>query len=293
MVSYELYRIFYTVAFYQNITKASEVLNISQPAVTKHIKNLEGALGVILFTRTRKGVVLTPIGQEIFLKIKNAITILENVEEEVKNYNKQYCGTIRIGISTSLVKTFLIEKLKSFHKKYPEIVIEINTDTTKENICLLENGLLDILICKRPEELDKDLKFELLGETSYEFVANKEWYEKIKTPISLKKLKEYPILLQKAPSNAYKSAKNLFKTNHIEIDSKLNIGSSSLVVDFAKIGYGIGYVTKLYIQKELKNKELFIIETIPKTPKIAYGIISLQNNVLAKSTQLLIEDLLK
>lgn len=57
MVNMELYRIFYVVAINRNITKASEELNISQPAVTKHIKNLEDALGVVLFSRTRKGAV--------------------------------------------------------------------------------------------------------------------------------------------------------------------------------------------------------------------------------------------
>ena len=58
MINLELYRIFYVVAETKNITKASEILNISQPAVTKHIKNLEDQLGNPLFIRTKKGVIL-------------------------------------------------------------------------------------------------------------------------------------------------------------------------------------------------------------------------------------------
>ena len=282
MINLELYRIFYTVALNQNITKASQELNISQPAVTKHIKNLEDELGIILFKRTRKGVVLTPIGQKIFLKIKNAIVTYDNVENEIKNYKDNYCGIIRIGISTTLVR-ILMEHINEFYKKYPNIKIEINTDTTKENMRLLKNGLLDLVICKFPNNLDNDFVFTKISDSSYEFVANEELYNKIKQPIKLADLVKYPILLQKEPSNSYDSAKKLFKENNIEVESKLNIGSSSLLIDFTKIGYGVGYVTKLYVRKEIKNKKLFVIETIPKTPKISYGMVTLKNNILSNS----------
>lgn len=292
MINIELYRIFYVVAVNQNITKASEELNISQPAITKHIKNLEDSLGVILFNRTRKGVVLTPIGQKIFLEIRNALTILDNVENEIKNYKDNNCGTIRIGISTTLVR-ILMDYINEFYKKYPNIKIEINTDTTKDNIKLLQNGLLDLIVCKEPEKIDKDLNYIEIGNSSYEFVANKKIYSNIEQPIELDNLINYPILLQKEPSNSYFSANKLFKENNIEVDSKLNIGSSSLLIDFTKIGYGIGYVTKLYIEKELKNKDLFIIKTIPETPKISYGIITLKNNVLSNSSNKFIDCLIK
>ena len=292
MIDIELYRIFYTVAVNQNITKASEELKISQPAVTKHIKNLEDSLGIILFNRTRKGVTLTPIGQKIFLEIKNALTILDNVENEIKYYKDNNCGTIRIGIGTTLVR-LLMDDINNFYKKYPNVKIEINTDTTRDNIKLLENGLLDLIICKLPNNLDKDLNFIKLGDSSYEFVANKKIYESIEQPIKLEDLINYPILLQKEPSNSYFSAKKLFKNNNLEVDSKLNIGSSSLLIDFTKIGYGIGYVTKLYIEKELENKNLFIIKTIPETPKISYGIITLKNNILSSSCNKFIEFLIK
>lgn len=281
MINTELYKIFYVVATTKNITKASEKLNISQPAVTKHIKNLEEQLEVNLFIRTRKGVTLTPIGQKIFLEIKNALTIFSNIETEIKNYNKENYGTIRIGISTTLVRLILLDYIKKFNKKYPNVHIEIYTDTTKKHLKLLQNGLLDLVICKLPDNLSQDLQFQKLGKTTYEFIANKEIYNNMKKNISLEELIKYPILLQNEPSNSWKSAKKLFQDNNIDIESKYNIGSSSLLIDFTKLGYVIGYITKLYIENELKNKELFIIKTDTKTPSIEYGIITLKNNVLS------------
>ena len=71
-IDLELYRIFYVVATYGNITKASLALNISQPAISKAIKNLEFSLGGTLFTRTKRGVVLTREGEEFFKYINNS-----------------------------------------------------------------------------------------------------------------------------------------------------------------------------------------------------------------------------
>ena len=72
-IDFELYRIFYTVANAGNITKASEELHISQPAISKSIKNLENQLGGTLFVRTKRGVNLTEEGKEFYKYIKQAI----------------------------------------------------------------------------------------------------------------------------------------------------------------------------------------------------------------------------
>ena len=80
MINLELYRIFYVVAETKNITKASEILNISQPAVTKHIKNLEDQLGNPLFIRTKKGVILNEYGEKIFLNVKQYLFYFQNFQ---------------------------------------------------------------------------------------------------------------------------------------------------------------------------------------------------------------------
>ena len=81
-VNFELYRIFYVVANAGNITKASKELCISQPAVTKQIKQLEDQLGGELFIRTKRGVVLTEEGKEFYKYIKHAIEYINNAENK-------------------------------------------------------------------------------------------------------------------------------------------------------------------------------------------------------------------
>lgn len=280
MINLELYRIFYVVAECKNITKASEMLNISQPAVTKHIKNLEEQLGSPLFIRTKKGVVLNEYGEKIFLKVKNALTLLDESEKQISEYKSMNKGTIRVGISTSLTRKYLLKYIEKFHKIYPNIVININTDPTKELIKQLKNGLLDLIICKFPNYEDLDLDYIKLGQTKYIFVANSDYKELLNRKVNINEIVDYPFLLQKSPSNSRTSADKYFKSNNIKVEPKMNIGSSNLLIDFASIGYGIGYVTKLYVEDELKNKKLFEIDIEPKTENIDYGLVILKNNIM-------------
>ena len=276
----ELYKIFYVVAEYKNITKASEVLNISQPAVTKHIKNLEDQLGTPLFIRTKKGVVLNEYGEKIFLKVKQALTLLDESEKEIGKYKSIDKGTIKIGISTTLTKKYLLKYLEKFHTEYPNIIVDIYTDPTKELISKLKNGSIDLIISKFPQSIDYDLEYIKLGQTKYIFVANKEYFDLEGKKIKAEELINYPIVLQKSPSNSRVSAEAYFKENNIKIEPTMNIASSNLLIDFIKMGYGIGYVTKLYVDNELKDKKLYEINVMPQPNSIDYGVIILKNNIM-------------
>ena len=88
-MSIELYRIFKIVADEENLTKASEILHISQPAVTKHIKNLENELNVQLFKSSKYGMILNENGKKLYSQIKNSIDVLLK-SEDIFNTNKLY-----------------------------------------------------------------------------------------------------------------------------------------------------------------------------------------------------------
>ena len=76
MINLELYRIFKIVADEENLTKASETLHISQPAVTKHIKNLENELNIELFKRSKYGMILNENGKKLYLQIADKNTTM-------------------------------------------------------------------------------------------------------------------------------------------------------------------------------------------------------------------------
>jgi len=278
MINLDLYRIFYAVAETGNITKASEVLHISQPAITKQIKNLESELKTPLFIRTNKGVKLNQVGEKILLNVKQGLGLLDEIVYLANNFNENKIGTINIGTSTSLMKYYLFPYLEKFHKDYPNIILDIYTDPTKDLINKLKSGKIDMIISKLPFSLDKELCYKELGRTKYVFASNPQYYN-FKEEIKPRDLTNYPILIQEYPSNSRISAEKYFLENNIFITPKMNIASSNLLIDFIKMGYGIGYVTELYIKEEINNNKIIPLKLTSKPESISYGIITLKNNV--------------
>ena len=282
MINLELYRIFYVVAKEKNITKASEVLNISQPAVTKHIKNLESAIGEVLFIRTKKGVVLNEYGKKIFLNIKNALSLIEDAECDLLELKELHNSTIRIGTSTTLAKEYLIDYIEKFHDIYPNVIFDIYTDPTNELIKKIKMGDIDFIFSKFPFNLDYDLNYKKLGSMEYIFVASKKYLNLKKRNLDICDLEKYDILLQKSPSNSRCCVEEYFKENKLNIIPKMNIASSNLLTSFVKMGYGIGYVTDMYVKREIEKGEIFKIKLNVPNKKVDYGIITLKNNVMFK-----------
>ena len=278
MIDLELYKIFFVVAEAKSITKASNILYISQPAITKQIKKLENQLNTTLFIRTTKGMVLNECGEKIYIKVKKALSLLDEAEQTIKEFKDINTGTIKIGTSKTLSKKYLIKYIEKFHKDYPNIIVDIYTNPTKELIKKLKNGNIDLIIGKFPYIKDKELEYNELGKSRYVFAANKKYYNFNKKVINAKELEQYPIILQEEPSNSRSSVERYFEANDLSITPKMNIASSSLLIDFIAIGFGIGYITELFIEDEIKNELIEKIEVHPQPEEISFGIIQLKNN---------------
>ena len=161
-VDLELYRVFYVVAKNKHMTKASEELHISQPAISQSIKKLEGMLGGTLFLRSNKGMELTPEGNMLYKYVSEALEIIKNAENEFTTYKDLEYGEIKIGASTVLSKIMLMDTMREFHKDYPNINIRIVNDLTDNLITDLEKGKLDVVIFNSSKELISSLKYSLL-----------------------------------------------------------------------------------------------------------------------------------
>ncbi len=292
-INFELYRIFYVVANKKNITKAAEELFISQPAVSKAIKNLENNLGGKLFNRTKKGVVLTEEGKEFYNYIKVALEYINNAENKFNDLINLEAGTIKIGVSVTLTKYFLTPLLKEFHDLHPKIKVQIDTNITKVLFEKLKNGLLDLVILNLPYKNENDIEIVKCKEVQDVFCTNKKYKNLKNKELSLNELNNYPLILQAKGSNTRTFLDNVTKENNITLNPSMELASYQLVTEFTKIGFGIGYLTKDYIQDELKNKELFEIKLKEKIPKRSIGIAYSNKNLPSFATKEMIRIITK
>lgn len=288
-IDIELYKTFYFVAKYKSITKAAEMLYISQPAVTMSIKRLEEQLEMTLFTRTKRGVILTNEGKVLYEYVKQAMESLKIGENRINNLKKLDTGNIRIGIGTTLTKYFLMKYLDKFHKLYPKININIDTSMTVDILKKLENGLVDIAIITTDKLDYKDFNIAYSRNIQDIFVASKEYYDIIGKKTSLDNLNNYPLLLQ-SPNTSTRNFLDNFSLKHgIRLNSSMELASFSLVLEFSKIGMGIGFISKDFVENEINQKELFEIKTVPEIPKRKILVLTKKEYLPSFSTSKLIE----
>lgn len=285
-----LIKYFILLLFIGSITKAANSLYISQPAITKTIKKLETELGITLFNRGPKGVVLTQNGKIFYEFIKNGVESFINGEHKLTSLKNLETGTIRIGASTTITKYFLLPFIEKFHNQFPNIDISITNSLTNRLIADLKKGSLDLLVVNLPTQNDDTLIITPCATLQDCFAGNLSYKKKILEEISLEDLvTNFPIITQKEPSNTRAFLNSLMEKNNISFHPKFDIVSYALVKDFAKIGMGISYITKEFAKDELENELLFEIPIKEKIPERSLGIVLPQNTINSFATEKFIE----
>mgnify|MGYP000610453481 FL=1 len=289
-INLEYYKIFYEVAKEQNITKASENLNISQPAISKTIKLLEEKLGGTLFVRTKKGVILTEEGKEFYSYITKAMEYINSAENKFSDLINLETGVIKIGINSTLTKEFLLSYLEIFNKSYPKIDIQITNGITSHLINELKNGLIDIVFLNlNDKDYGNDIDIIKCKKIHDVFIASKKYSELNDKVISLNELKNYPLIFQAKGSNTRNFLDNFLKEKNITLKPNIELASYSLVTEFCKAGFGIGYAVKEFIQKDLNDGKIFSIKIKETIPERYIGFAISNKHLPSFSTKKLME----
>ncbi len=261
-VDLELYRVFYTVAKHKHMTKASEELHISQPAISQSIKKLEDQLGGTLFLRSNKGMELTEEGKMFYEYVKGALELINNAENEFTSFKDLSKGKVKIGCSTTLTKLVLINALKDFHLDYPNININITNDLTSNLINDLKLGKLDFVIFNESNIKETNLNLEKIKELKQGFIYNPEFYDD--NINNFEDLNNVPLILQKEESNSRKLLDYVALQNNVKLVPKMEVVSQELITEFTNIGLGIGFAIIDLAKRNFKNlKELNINKKIP------------------------------
>ena len=261
-IDLELYKVFYAVAKNKHMTRASEELHISQPAISQSIKKLEEQLGGTLFLRSNKGMELTEEGKMFYEYVKGALELINNAENEFTSFKNLSKGEIKIGCSTTLTKLILIDTLKEFHNEYPNININITNNLTSKLINDLKLGKLDFVIFNESNIKETNLNLEKIKELKQGFIYNPEYY---KDEINnLNDLNKLPLILQKEESNSRKLLDYIALQNNVKLEPQMEVVSQELITEFVNIGLGVGFTMIDLATRNYKNlKELKINKKIP------------------------------
>lgn len=260
MFDYRL-KVFHTVASRSSFTKASEELNISQPAVTKHIKEIENQLNTKLFDRKGTSIQLTQSGRILFEYAEKIRNIYRDLEFEIHQINQKHQGKLIIGASTTVAQYILPEILAKFKSYYKDIKIELITHNTEMVSELLKDGKIDLGIIEGESQSNyfdyqkfKADEIVLAAKTNHS-LANKT--------LNVKYLYNVDLILREQGSGSLEFIQNRLREKEIAIENLnvvMQLGSSESIKQYLLHSDSFAFLSISTIFNELKNNQLTIID---------------------------------
>jgi DNA-binding transcriptional LysR family regulator len=286
--NHELYKVFYWAAKTGSLSKAAAALYLTQPSVSHAVKQLEDRFGMALFYRTSKGVTLTQEGSILYSYIEQSQILITLAEEKMAALKNLDSGELRVGGSDSLFKHYLLPYLEDFHRRYPGIKLHLNHGTTPEVITFLKEGRIDLGVVRMPIG-DSQLEVRESIRLQDCFVAGAGYSELKDQVMSLEQLLQHPIILFSRNSRARMTINELFQHYGYTIKPEIEVGSVDLLIEFARKGLGISYVTKEFVANELQEGSLFEIKLDVQLPPTHVGLMTMRNMPLSRSAQQFID----
>lgn len=262
-ITYDYYRIFYYVAKYGSFTKAAEIIGNSQPNITRAMNNLESQIGLKLFIRNKRGIVLTPEGEQLFEHIKVAFFHIYQAEEEMKNQSSMASGSVVIGVSEIALHEVLLPVLSGFNKKYPDIKIQITNQSTPITLEALRLSQVQFALVTTPFDIKKPMKSIPIKEFDELLMASENFRKLKKGKQSLIELVKYP-WISLLPGTATRTYyEDFFADNSLDFTPQMSVATTDQVLPMIKAGLGIGFVPK----NMMESTEGLITVKLDKEPK--------------------------
>lgn len=240
----------------RNLGRAASAMNVSQPAATKLLQQLEDTLGARLFTRLARGMEPTPYGEVLIRYAKQMLTDFGFVREEMVALRSGLRGVLRLGSVPGAVPELLGPALVEYKRRHPRVGVSVVVDTSDVVLAQLGRGEVDLVLGRLTESTHEEEfdSVELLGEAQVAVVRAGHPLLMVKDP-SLRELVKWPWILQPPGSpqrsrfeaalreagihtrlNITETASTIVTTVLLEISDMAAVMPASLAGHYARLG---------------------------------------------------------
>jgi DNA-binding transcriptional LysR family regulator len=263
-------RYFRTVAQTLHFRRAAALLGVSQPPLSKSIKNLEDELGTLLLVRTRRHVELTPAGQALLERSEKIFQELETARIEVKRHGTGQKGLLRIGCEDGTTFTILPPLLQNFQEQYPNVRCSVVTQSMADQIVALRSGDLDAGILPLPLNAP-DLELIKLGSCSMIAAFAPHLPLAGKERLQLRDLRHQPVVaLPDDSDNLYAVILPYLKKRRISVNLVRGASDLTTLLLMAASGLGVALVPSSY--RECGPPRLVYREIVDSTLDLSVGL---------------------
>lgn len=288
-ISLDWYRIFCSVVKTGSITQAAEALCVTQPAVSMAIRQLEDRLGHPLFTRTPRGVTPTPEGAVLHSYLEKAMGLIDAAETKFAEMARLEAGEVTVGASDTLCSRYLLPYLEEYNRRYPGIHVKVTNRTSPETLALLKGGGIDFGFVNLPAETDGTVEVRKCLEIHDCLVGGSQYRHLAESGLSLNEICDYPLLMLERASATRQFLDAWSSGQGAPLEPILELGSSDLLVQFARINLGLAFVIREFERDRLDGAALFEIPLTPPPPSRAVAMVRLQSLPLTYAAQAFID----
>lgn len=254
-------RVFHTVARLLNFTKAAGVLNVTQPAVTKHIKELEQEYKVTLFDRQPNALTLTEAGQLLYRHAINIMEQYELLDFDMNAIHNKLIGDLRIGASTTISQYVLGPILANFHKRYPDVQVHLANENSNQVIQLLLQKDIDLGLVEGKANNNSIQYTEYLEDELVLVCSTKNPLFK-RQDATLSDLSTVPFVMREGDSGTYEILEEHLKKAGININKlkvKMHLASTESIKQFIEHSDHFAFLSVYAIANELGRSALRIV----------------------------------
>ena len=279
-------QIFLKVVKTQSVTKASEELHLTQPAVSIQLKNFQDQFDIALTEVVGRKLYITDFGNEIAVVAQNIIDQVETINFKTMAYKGQLTGRLKVSV-VSTGKYVIPYFLADFMKVHSEIELQMDVTNKSRVISSLEKNEIDFaLVSVMPTSLNIE-KLDLLQNKLF-LVANSKTDRK-----SLENSKdiftEIPLIYREKGSGTRQMMENFIERNTVLIRKKMELTSNEAVKQAVIAGLGFSIMPLIGIKNELLNKELQIIPLKGLPIKTTWSLIWLKGKKHSPAADALLE----
>ena len=271
-------KVFITVANRLSFTKAAKELFITQPAVSKHIQELEEQYKIKFFERNGSKISLTNAGELLLKHTKKIFEVYREIDFDMSALINQQRGLLRLGASTTISQYIIPPLLARFHQKLQEIKVNLLNGNTEQIENALLNKEIEIGIVEGQSK-NQSIKYTEFLKDELVLVCNSKNPLINKEQVNQEDLKSMRFVMRERGSGTLEVieyALKPFEINLSQLTIEMQLGSTESIKSYLMNSDCVAFISVHAIEKELKNKELVILDIDNLVIDRFFYIITLQ-----------------
>lgn len=248
-------RVFASVAEHGSLTRAARELNVSQPAISKQLGDLEEDLGTQLVDRLPRGVRLTEAGEVLLTHAQRILQAERAAQQDLRDLRGLGRGKLSVGASTTVGSYLVPSLMGELHRQHPGVQLDLTiANTAAVQSAVLENrcdvGLIEGFVSSDLLAVETLIADDMIGIAAPSHPALQ------KTPLRAAALSELPLLMREQGSGSREVVEAALRKRALEVTPVMSLGSTEAIKSAVIHGLGIAFVSRLTVDHELQTKRL-------------------------------------